>query len=98
MPGRVVSAIVRGPPGSAASTGQLNGLCYRVRRATNSYKRVVSKVGPDFVGVGKVKWLARIPAETLGFMYHLAFAQTDNDKTSVGLPRNEQALTFHIHR
>src|SRR5437879_5277370 len=95
---RVISAIVRYPPGGAASTGQLDGLRYFVRRAANGYESVVSKVRPDFVGVGKVKRFARIPAETLGFMYHLALAQTDNYKTPIRFSRNKETLTFHIHR
>ena len=98
MGGRVVSPVIRCPPRSTTSTSQLDGSSYFVRRPANGYNSVISKVCPDFVGVGEIERLARIPPEPFGLVDHLAFAQAHDDKTPVGLPCNKQALAFDVHR
>src|SRR2546423_13788178 len=63
MSDRVISSIIRRPPLSAFSTSQRDGFSYLVRSAADGDNRVISQVGPDFVGLGDIERLTRIPPQ-----------------------------------
>src|SRR5262245_9520237 len=97
MPDRIVSTIVRRPSCSTASACQLDGFSDLVSSAANRDNRVVSQVGPDFVGRWNIEGFSGVPAEALRFLDHLACAEVYGDDAFVCLSRNEQPLSFDVH-
>src|ERR1700730_6966246 len=59
--GRVVRCVIRCSIFGATSASQLDSFSYLVRSAAYGNDSVISKVGPDFIGLRDVNRLARIP-------------------------------------
>src|SRR5439155_24688304 len=91
-----ISVVVRSFCGAAPAC-QLDRLSHFVSSATDRNDRVISEVGPYFVGLRNIERLSGIPAEAFRFLDHLACAEVHGDETLVCLAGNEQTLSFDVH-
>src|ERR1041385_2418537 len=97
MSNGIISTVVGSPSCSTASASQLDRLGNLVSGAANRDYRVVSQIRPDFVRLGNIKRLSRIPAQAFRFVDHLAAAEVHGDEAFVCLAGYEQPLSFDVH-
>ena len=96
MRSRIVSSVIRCPSLSTTPAGQLDGFSHLVSRAADRDNSVISEVGPDFVGLGKIERLARIPTESFSHLAHLTGTHIYSDETLVRLACNKETLPFDV--